>query len=49
MDIYTALTIATVVLSVLLVVSVAMFVIWFKIEKKLAKYGKSVLYNVKKK
>ncbi len=49
MDIYTALTIATISLSVLLVVFTAMFFIWFKIEKKVAKYGKSVLYNTKKK
>lgn len=48
MDIYTWLTIATVVLSVLLVVSVVMFFMWFKIEKKLAKYGKSILYTIKK-
>ena len=49
MDIYTALTIATISLSVLLVVFAAMFFIWFKFEKKVAKYGKSILYNVKKK
>lgn len=49
MDIYTALTVATISLSVLLVVFTAMFFIWFKFEKKVVKYGKSILYNVKKK
>ena len=49
MDIYIALTIATITLSVLMIVSMAMLFIWFRVEKKVAKYGKSVLYNVKKK
>lgn len=49
MNIYAALKISTIVLSALIVVSVAMFVIWFKLEKKVAKYGKSILYKTQKK
>lgn len=49
MDIYTALQIANITLGCLIGVAVVMFVLWFKLEKKVAKYGKSILYNVKKK
>ena len=49
MDIYTALQIADITLGCLIGVAVVMFVLWFKFEKKVAKYGKSILYNVKKK
>ena len=48
MDIYTKLTIATIVLSVLICIAIIMFFLWFKIEKKIAKYGKSILYKTKK-
>lgn len=49
MDIYTALQIANITLGCLIGVAVVMFVLWFKFEKKVAKYGKSILYSVKKK
>jgi len=49
MDIYTALQIANITLGCLIGVAVIMFVFWFWIEKKVAKYGKSVLYNNTKK
>lgn len=49
MDIYTALQIADITLGCLIGVAVVMFVLWFKFEKKVAKYGKSILCNVKKK
>ena len=49
MDIYAALQIANITLGCLIGVAVVMFVLWFKFEKKVAKYGKSILYNVKKK
>ena len=49
MDIYTALQIANITLGCLIGVAVVMFVLWFKFEKKVAKYGKSILYIVKKK
>ena len=49
MDIYTALQIANITLGCLIGVSVVMFVLRFKFEKKVAKYGKSILYNIKKK
>ena len=44
MGIYTALKIATIVLACLLVISCVTFALWFYAEKKVAKYGKSVLY-----
>lgn len=49
MDIYTALTIATIVLSVLGVAGIVLFFLWFHLEKRLAKYGESILYRPKKK
>lgn len=49
MDIYTALQIANITLGCLIGIAVIMFVFWFVFEKKVAKYGKSILYNVKKK
>ena len=49
MDVYTALQIANITLGCLIGVAVVMFVLWFKFEKKVAKYGKSILYSVKKK
>lgn len=49
MDIYTGLKIATITLSALLALSVVMFVLWFKLEKKVAKYGKSLLYKTDRK
>ena len=49
MDIYTALTIATIVLGVLALGFCFLFVFWFRLEKRLAKYGESKLYTPKKK
>ena len=49
MDIYTALQISNITLGCLIGIAVIMFVFWFVFEKKVAKYGKSILYNVKKK
>ncbi len=49
MDIYTALTITTIALAVLLVVGIGLFCFWFRLEKRLAKYGESKLYKTKDK
>ncbi len=47
MDIYTGLTIATIALATLLVVGIVLFCFWFRLEKRLAKYGESKLYRTK--
>ena len=49
MDIYTALQIANITLGCLIGVAVIMFVLWFVFERKVAKYGKSLLYKYGKK
>lgn len=49
MDIYIALTISTIVLGVLGGIFCILFVFWFYLEKRLAKYGESKLYSVKRK
>ena len=48
MFIYTALKIATIVLVVMLIVSSITFGLWFYAEKRVCKYGKSLLYTTKK-
>ncbi len=49
MDIYTALTVTTIIISVLLIVGIGLFCFWFRLEKKLAKYGESSWFKPKKK
>ncbi len=49
MDIYTGLTIATIALAALLVVGIVLFCFWFRLEKRLVKYGESKLYKPKNK
>ena len=49
MDIYTALTIATIVLGVLVLGLCLLIVFWFRLEKRLVKYGESKLYTPKTK
>ena len=49
MDIYTALQIANITRGCLIGVAVIMFVFWFWIEKRVAKYGKSLLYKTGRK
>ncbi len=49
MDIYTALQIANITLGCLIGVAVIMFVFWFVFERKVAKYGKSLLYKTGRK
>ena len=48
MFIYYALKIATIILISMLVLSCITFGLWFYSEKKVAKYGKSLLYVQKK-
>lgn len=49
MDIYTALKVSTIAISVLIIAGIGLFCFWFHLEKKLVKYDESSLFKSKKK